>query len=478
MPHVPYIERAMTTYRPLRISGPVPLNRPSQTEWAPPRVPIRRAKKQAAKLLRRIERARDAGHRRQVRYLTYRYLRSFSVKLAAAAKVNTILKGGERAKSKELVATARTIDPFRPADEQAHVVPIKKANGNTRLLTLFGLKRSTEQWMVQQVLRRLHRPDPRQYAMQEGEDGRNQAAQAIINAMRGDARWFIGLDITDYFPSIDTRRLHNLLPLPDRVIDNVICPPAMDDVRVRYNGHVNVLRMAEASQSGISQGSRTSPIVADIVIKHILDGLQLPATNINYADDFGVMARTKREVTAIAQSLIRAFAHSPVGCLQLRNKVHGTARRVADGFEFVGYHIRSRRGTIICQPTDKNLVNFNRKTCGFILDAEAGNPNALLRLRRYMRSWWSAFPLVRAHLDGNDLFFARHHVHELVRRRHRRALPLAEMAMTMCDDGFAPLPPHSEIMRAAQAIRERRAGRASRRTLYRSNVPHWNDTDL
>ncbi|MGB3795568.1 MAG: hypothetical protein WA957_04615, partial [Alteraurantiacibacter sp.] len=222
MPHVHYFERAMTPYRPLRTSGPVPLTRSLEDEWEPARVPVRRAKKQAAKLFRRIERARDAGDKRQVRYLTDRYLRSFSVKLAATAKVNTILKGGERAKSKELVAIARTIDPFRPAAEQADVVPIKKANGNTRLLTLFGLKRSTEQRMVQQLLRRLHRPDPRQYAMQEGEDGRNQAAQAVVNAMRGDARWFIGLDITDYFPSIDTRRLQNLIPLPRRVIDNVI----------------------------------------------------------------------------------------------------------------------------------------------------------------------------------------------------------------------------------------------------------------
>jgi len=228
-------------------------------EWEPARAPIRRAKKETAKLLRRIERARDAGDRRQVRYLTDRYLRSYSVKLAATAKVNTILKGGERAKSKELVAIARTIDPFRPAGEQAHVVPIRKDNGNTRLLTLFGLKRSTEQRMVQQLLRRLHRPDPRQHAMQEGEDGRNQAAKAVLNAVAGDARWFIGLDITDYYPSIDTRRLHNLIPLPRRIIDNVICPPAMDDVRVRYNGLVDVLRLAEASQSGVSQGSRTSP---------------------------------------------------------------------------------------------------------------------------------------------------------------------------------------------------------------------------
>ena len=463
----------MTPYRSLRTSGPVPLIRPLEDEWEPARVPVRRAKKQAAKLFRRIERARDAGDRRQVRYLTDRYLRSYSGKLAATAKVNTILKGGERAKSKELVAIARTIDPFRPAAEQADVVPIKKANGNTRLLTLFGLKRSTEQRMVQLLLRRLHRPDPRQYAMQEGEDGRNGAARAVANAIRDDARWFIGLDITDYFTSIDTRRLHNLIPLPRRVIDNVICPPAMNDVRVRYNGLVDVLRLAEASQSGVSQGSRTSPIVADIVIKHILDGLHLPATVINYADDFGVMARTKREVTAIAQSLIRALAHSPAGCLQLRNKVHGTARRVADGFEFLGYHFKSRRGTVICQPADKNLVNFNSKTCTYILAAVAGNPKALQHLRRYMRSWWSAFPLVGAHLNGNDLFFARHHVHELVRRRHRRALPLAEMAMAFGDDDFAALPPQSEIARAAQVIRERRASRARKRPLLRSHVPHW-----
>lgn len=464
----------MITYRNLRISGPVPLLRPLAAEWEPARAPVRRAKKQAAKLLRRIERARDAGDRRKVRYLTDRYLRSYSVKLAATAKINTILKGGERAKSKELVAIARTIDPYRPAAEQAHVVPIKKANGNTRLLTIFGLKRSTEQRMVQQLLSRLHKPDPRQYAIQESEDGRNGAAQAVIEAMRGEARWFIGLDIADYFPSINKRRLHNLLPLPHRVTDNVICPPTLDDIRVRYDGLVDVLRLAEASQSGISQGSRSSPIVADIVIKHILDGLHLPATVINYADDFGVMARTKREVAAIAQSLIRALAHSPAGCLQLRNKVHGTARRVADGFEFLGYHFRTRRGTVTCQPADKNLVNFNRRTCDFILASEAGHPKALANLRSYVRSWWSAFPLVRPHLSGNDLFFARHHVHELVRRRHRRALPLAEMAMAFGDDGFAPLPPQSEIMRVAKAIRERRASRARKPPLFRSNVSHWN----
>ena len=342
-----------------------------------------------------------------------------------------------------------------------------------RLLTVFGLKRSTEQWMVQQLLRRLHTPDPRQHAMQEDEDGRSEAAQAAINAMRNGARWFVGLDITEFFPSIDTRRLHDLIPLPDRVIDNVICPPPMDDVRVRYNGHVNIIRLAEASQSGISQGSRTSPIVADIVIKHILGGLYLPATVINYADDFGAMARTKREVTAIAQSLIRAMVHSPVGCLQLRNKVHRTARRVADGFEFLGYHFRMRRGAVICQPTDKNLTKFNRRVCEFIAAAEGGSAKALQHLRRYTRSWWSAFPLTGPHLSGGDLFFARHHVRELVRIRRRRALPLAEMAMRGGEHDFAPLPPQSDISRVAQAIRGRSANNSRGRAIYQSHVPHW-----
>jgi hypothetical protein len=211
----------------------VPLNRPQRAEWVAPRVPVRRAKREADKLLRRIERAKASGHQRQARHLTHRYLRSYSAKLAATATVNPILKGGERARSRELVAIAGTIDPFRSAHEPAHVVPIRKGNGNMRLLTVFGLKRSTEQWMVQQLLRRLHTPDPRQHAMQEDADGRNEAAQAAINAMRDGARWFVGLDITDFFPSIDTRRLHNLIPLPGRVIDNVICPPPMDDVRVR-----------------------------------------------------------------------------------------------------------------------------------------------------------------------------------------------------------------------------------------------------
>ena len=125
MSHVRHFERAMTIYRPLRTSGPVPLIRPSEADREPACVPVRRAKREASKLLRRIERARDAGKTRQVRYLTNRYLRSHSVKLMATAKVNAILKGAERAKSQELVAIARGIDLFQPAEEQADLIPIK-----------------------------------------------------------------------------------------------------------------------------------------------------------------------------------------------------------------------------------------------------------------------------------------------------------------------------------------------------------------
>lgn len=469
-----HFERAMTIHRPLRTSGPVALIRPSEEDREPACVPVRRAKREASKLLRRIERARDAGRARQVRYLTNRYLRSHSVKLMATAKVNAILKGAERAKSQELVAIAGGIDLFQPAEEQADLIPIKKASGGTRLLTIFGLRRSVQQWIVQQLLMRLHRPDPRQFALRHGEDGRNRAAQAVITAMRGNARWFVGLDIADFFTSIDTRRLHTLLPLPHRVIDNVIRPPSIDDIRVRFDGHVDVLRLAEASQAGISQGSRTSPIVADIVIKYVLDGFQCPATVINYADDFGVMAPTRSEAQAIAQSLIRAVAHSPAGCLQLRSKAHRTARRIADGFDFLGYRFRRRRGSVICEPSDRNLGSFNRKTCAFLRSAEAGNPLALMHLRRFMRSWWSAFPLVDVHLGQNDYFFARHHVKELTRRRLRRALPLAQMAMSFDGSDFMPLPPRAEIIQTARLIRENTARRVPSVPRYRSNVPHWN----
>lgn len=430
-----------------------------------PRRALAKARRVEAKMLRRIRRAVERGEMRRAEGLQRLYVRSFVGRLCAVAQVNPVLKSAQRARANELIAVASRICTSWPSDEAVKVVAKPKRDGGWRPVTIFGLERAASQALACKAIVPFHIPDPRQFAITGG--GHNAAARLIIQSMSEGYKWFVGLDISSFYSSIERRSLPNIIPLPTSMVEHVICPPPSNAIRIERVGRALVgLRLAEASQSGISQGSRSSPLVAEIIVKSILAQFALDVRIINDADDFGIMARTKRDADAITLALTRATARSPAGCFLLRPKAHSGARRVSDGFDFLGYRFRKRQSFIDCQPSDANLIKFNTRVLGFATLLESDVIRAVQKFRRYVRQWWQSFPLVSIHLEGRDFFWGLHHVDEVVRRHRPIALPLARIAMRWDGNDYACLPPSSELVELARKIRRQNLK-------HQSNVPHW-----
>ena len=442
--------------------------RPAVEEHVAPRVALRRATRNRAKMLLRIDRALADGDQERAKGLQRRLLSSFSAKLCAVAEVNLKLKSAERARSRELVAIASQISAYRETEEDAHAIALPKQSNAWRCVTIFGLRRAALQSLVCTAIRPFHKPDPRQFAITGG--GHNEAARHIRQAVADGYTWFVGLDITSFYNSIERRALTDIVPAPLGVIEHVIGPPPAEAICIRKVGMaLSGIRLAEASQSGISQGSRSSPLIAEIVVKRLLTQFPLDVRIVNVADDFAIMARSKRDADAVTLALTRAAARSPAGRFQLRPKAHDRARRACDGFEFVGYRFRKRRSSVQVEPSDGNLTKFNSRVYEIAVEMERGRPDAATALRRYVINWWRAFPLCNAHLAEQDYSWARHHVREVIRHNRPRLGPLVQMAMEWEGHTFAPLPHRDERTELARAIR--RAHPA-----HRSRVPHWTST--
>lgn len=445
--------------------GPVALGPIAPSEREAPRHALAKARRAEAKMMRRISRAVEGGDMHRAEGLQRQYVRSFSAKLCAVAKVNPVLKSAQRARSSELIAVASRLCLSRPCDEEVRVVAKPKRAEGWRPVTIFGLERAASQALACNALSAFHIPDPRQFAVSGG--GHNAAARFVMQSMSDGYTWFVGLDISSFYSTIERRSLSSIIPLPTNMVEHVICPPPAGSIRIERVGRaLTGLRLAEASQSGISQGSRSSPLVAEIIVKQILAQFALDVRIINDADDFGIMARTKRDADAITSALTRATARSPAGCFHLRPKAHKGARRVCDGFDFLGYRFRRRRSRIDCQPSDANLIKFNSRVRDLAMLLEGDVLRGVHILRRYVRQWWQSFPLVEVHLRGRDFFWGLHHVDEVVRRHRPTALPLVRIAMAWEGADYAALPPSSTLTELARSIRRRHPKQ-------RSRVPHW-----
>lgn len=463
----------MTMIFPQYGAGPVRHAPVPSEERTPLKRPLRRARREDGKLLRRIERAEAAGDHHKARGLQALRLRSFSGRLVAVADVNHKLKKGAiRARTDEIVAIAARLDVFSPIGEEVKVYAKPKAGVDWRPVTVFGLQRSAAQLMALNAIRPFHTCDPRQLAISGG--GQKAAARQIKDCMREGYVWFASLDISGFYSNIERSRLNEIIPINQRVIDHVINPPPPQTIRIEDVGRaLSGSSLAQASQTGISQGARTSPLVAEIVLRQVLATFPEDVRIINVADDFAIMARTKREAIALSSSLTRAVARSRAGRFTLRTKAAHEVRSVYHGFEFVGYYFRLARRSpyalrlqprrVICQPSEQNETKFNTRVLRFVEAIEGGAIDKIPQLRKYVRQWWRSFPEADNHAP-EQFYRACQHVLGVIMQHHPTAVPLVLEALHWEGDRFAQLLTAGELDQMA---------RRCRGLLHRSNVPHW-----
>ena len=348
---------------------------------------LRRARKHHQTLLRRIDKAVGEENPHKARSLREKLLKSADARLVAAADSNIKMKRRMRTPAHQLEPMAADIHAWRPIADAVTAHAVDKAGWDFRVVMAFPHKWRATQLLCRRAVEGSISLDPRQHAYRNG--GRDEAVRRVLRELSAGKKWCAQLDVKEFFRNIDRRRLYQIIPLPREVIDNVVGPPG-NILPGRIGNAIGPISLVTVSREGISQGSSLSPLIAEAVVTTVLGDLRSAVSVINYGDNFMLVARTKAELKMAKSALTGAFRRSPHGPFRLTDK--SGLRRVCDGFEFLGYYFRVKRGCIHCRPSDEAETKFFTSALRLMRGiAERRQPDAAIKLQRSALGWVSAF---------------------------------------------------------------------------------------
>jgi hypothetical protein len=387
---------------------------------------LRRARKHEAYVLRRIQRANEAGRVEEARGLTRLFLKSQSARLVAADEANRRLKPSRRLSRPELLRALPAADPWSRAPMAARAWHVPKRTGGTRLVVDFDFIARVRQRLVAKAIRANFTPHPGQANIA----GRGQATairQLRDHVIHEKHCWIVSADVRGFFDALDHEGLQRFLPLPQAVTARSVTTantmivgrreaPSFEPRRGeaaldgRRSGHplpdqaiprgphgstgmphYALLSAAHRRRSlqGVPQGSGASAAVADCVVAHALATLPAGIGVSNWADDLRLSTRTRREAHDACNALRDAFERHPAGPLRLRDVA---VRRAADGFEFLSCRLRKRAGDLHVEPSSTAWWDFYRKMLQKVHRDLVADDDQLTGARRYVRAWGEAFP--------------------------------------------------------------------------------------
>ncbi|MFN3396718.1 MAG: reverse transcriptase domain-containing protein, partial [Thermodesulfovibrionales bacterium] len=170
---------------------------------------------------------------------------------------------------------------------------------------------------------------------------REKSIEMVKSAIAEGYQYVIESDIEDFFPSVDLKRLEELIdfyiPQKDECLKNII-------KKSIKNGYILKGRHYERTK-GLAQGSPLSPIFANLYLDSLDEQMrQWDVRMIRYADDFIILTKSKEEAENI---LSRTEAY--LSELGLKLKKDKTAiRHVKEGFQFLG--MRFARSEVVVEP--------------------------------------------------------------------------------------------------------------------------------
>jgi len=106
---------------------------------------------------------------------------------------------------------------------------------------------------------------------------------------------------------------------------------------------------------------------------------------VRFADDFVITGSSKELLETKVKPLVEHFLRERgLSLSQEKTKI----THIADGFDFLGQHIRDYNGTILVKPARKNVQMLLRKVRGVIkANAQATTGNLIGQLNPIIRGW-------------------------------------------------------------------------------------------
>lgn len=331
----------------------------------------------------------------KARALQHLLSRSFAAKVLSVKRVISN-KGSRTAGVDGVLWTSpgqywRAAQRLRTAGYQAQPlrrIYIPKKNGDRRPLGIPTLHDRAMQALYALGLKPIAETtgDQHSYGFRERRSLHDACKQGfIVLAQRTAAQWILEADIKACFDRISHEWLLTHIPLPKPVLTQWLKSGYMSK-EARYE-----------TEDGTPQGGVISPILCNMA----LDGLEelvVPASRsrgrsklhvIRYADDFIITGKNP----AVLEHEVRPQVERFLAQRGLQLSTEKTRiSHIGQGFNFLGFHYRKYRSTLLVQPQDGKTRELLEKVRG-VLKKYRGIPfHALLaKLNAVIRGWAYAY---------------------------------------------------------------------------------------
>lgn len=387
---------------------------------------------------RRLQRAEDYLAKR---IKSAEYLKSYDCRLVAIVEQAKDLPPSDRLPLSVYRTFARAFSPFHPILEPVTCWDKPKSSGKGhRRIHDFGPMNRAAQHMVMRVISAFFKPRPYQY--NASGRGSLKAMLAIKKLIGAGYEHVLRLDVRNFFSSFLREGLHELLPIPKSVIDNVAMPgnlqpkpkkggkkagkskPAANEEDVSPTGGQTLCKgntSSCASPPVLPQGSLHAPILAEYVVSLMNITMPEGVEIVIYVDDILILSKSADGLMQAKHALLLAYEDSPAGDFIFEV----SEETLPSGVCFLGYHIQKLpSGKLIVRPSAKNETAFKNK-CKALKSAvtkqskkgSAAVAQAIANLYAYMRTWIEAFraadfyhPMVEHSLKQLVLYCLKHDV--------------------------------------------------------------------
>lgn len=247
---------------------------------------------------RKLERLAAMPHRQQHGEVR-RLLRLGSLHLLYAFEALKAKRLLRDATPDTVAALSATCDPFNRSTELIETLFVRKRQ-RTRIVQDFGPQRRMQQLLVAALLRTLHPLRQDQFLF---SGGMPMALRAVEAAFREGYTHAVEVDLIDFFGGVRLPGLADLLrPLPGAVTDHVVwdvsARRSLDDITTTSS----MIHPTASGLAGLSLGAATSPVVGEIIIRHLLDTAQMGQV-VTFADNILVLGRGVEDVAMRAAHL-------------------------------------------------------------------------------------------------------------------------------------------------------------------------------
>jgi len=169
--------------------------------------------------------------------------------------------------------------------------------------------------------------------------GAEAASDEIVYLIDCGYRFFVLADIKDFFRSVQKGYVEEATGLPKAVVRNsvLISPEAQLSLHRDVPYYSTIEAFDGAVQSGLPQGSRTSQIIASLLLGPALRKISPAKRIVVHGDDSAIGVRNEEEAHALTDALAGVLQSHPAGPFRLKRSevVHAN-----DGFDFLQYHHR------------------------------------------------------------------------------------------------------------------------------------------